>query len=225
MKISEILRVSIGKNCDIHPSVILATPPQHLDYYRKKKRHDGRIIIGDNVIIREFTNVHLPMRKNTMIGDNCFIMSHCHIAHDCHIKQDVIIATGVHFAGHTTILKGAYIGLNVSTHQYTTIGAYTMVGMGGIVVKDIPPFLVYKNSVCYKINETGMRRAGFVKNDVEEVYNYYVDNQRPNNEQIQAYLADFELCRNRKRKIADIFLDDQSNFYLGTEPEEVEAIK
>lgn len=207
MKISEILRVSIGKNCDIHPSVILATPPQHLDYYRKKKRYDGRIIIGDNVIIREFTNVHLPMSKNTMIGDNCFIMSHCHVAHDCVLEEDVILTTGTHLAGHTYIMRSAGLGLNCCTHQYSTIGSYAMVGMGAIVTKDIPPFVVFNNRYeCYKINKIGMLRHGFSAEEVHEVDKYYNFGSNISSDRVYAEIDRFYAIRDPTRKVYTVGL-------------------
>ncbi len=208
MKTSELLRVIIGKKCDIHSSVILATPPQHLDYYREGVgNYEGKILIGDNVIIREFTNVHLPMKNDTIIGDNCFIMSHCHIAHDCVLEGGVIITTGTHLAGHTYIMQKAGLGLNCCTHQYTTIGSYAMVGMGSIITKDIPPFAVFNNQYgCYKVNKIGMIRHGFTPEEIREVEHYYLFHTEIHSDRILVEIERFHTIRNPSRKVYSVGL-------------------
>lgn len=194
----------IGKNCLIHPSVIYGTPPQHLEYYRKSQpdNNPGTVVIGDNVIIREFVNVHLPMNRMTKIADNCFIMSHCHVAHDCILEENVILATGAHLGGHTRIMQGAVLGLNCCTHQYTTTGSYAMVGMGAVVTKDILPFTVYNNKHgCYKINEIGMERNGFSALEIQEVENHYSFHDAISSDRVSIEITRFHAIRNRGRKL------------------------
>lgn len=205
LKVNE--KIKIGKNCLIHDTVSIGEPPQHLDYYRKGKRHDGRIIIGNNVVIREFTNVHIPTMRNTIIGDDCFIMSHCHIAHDCVLEEDVIMTTGTHLAGHTYIMRGVGLGLNCCTHQYTTIGSYTMVGMGAIVTKDIPPFTIFNNRYeCYKINKTGMQRHGFTATEIAEVEKHYFFNSNISSNRVYVEIDRFYEIRNPTRKVYSVGL-------------------
>lgn len=198
-------RIAIGDNCIIGPSVVLGTPPQHFDYYHLGKYNPDLIIqIGNNVIIREFTNVNFPTEnRDTIIGDNCFIMSHCHIAHDCQLEKDVVLATGTHLAGHTTILEGASLGLNICTHQYSTIGAYTMIGMGSVIVKDIPPFLVYVNDLkCFKVNRVGMERAGFSFREINEIVQYYDNDQSIKSFRLKKHIKEFYTKRNSHRDVA-----------------------
>lgn len=200
-------RIVIGDNCVIGPSVVLGTPPQHFDYYHLNKFDPDLVIrIGNNVIIREFTNVNFPTEnRDTVIEDNCFIMSHCHIAHDCQLAKNVVMATGVHLAGHTTILEGASFGLNVCIHQYSTIGAYSMIGMGSIVVKDIPPFLVFVNDLkCYKVNHIGMGRAGFSVQEINEIAQYYDNNEDIKSLRLKRYLDEFYHKRSQNRTIETV---------------------
>jgi len=200
-------RITIGDNCIIGPNVVLGTPPQHFDYYHLNKYSPDLIIrIGNNAVIREFTNVNFPTEnRDTIIGDNCFIMSHCHIAHDCQLEKDVVMATGTHLAGHTTILQGASFGLNICTHQYSTIGAYAMIGMGSIITKDIPPFLVYINDLkCYKVNKIGMKRAGFSTQEITEIGRYYDNDRNIKSSRLKKHIKEFNAKRNSHRDIATV---------------------
>lgn len=195
-------RIKIGEKCQIHNSVVIGTPPQHLDFYYQGKRHDGKIIIGDNVVIREFVNIHLPTRKDTIIEDNCFIMSHCHIAHDCVLEEKVILATGTHLAGHTHIMRGAKLGLNCCTHQYTTIGSYAMIGMGSVITKDVPPFSVFNNKYgCYRINKVGMIRSGFTLKEAFDLENYYLFHHENMSGRVAKEVKRFQTLRNPSRAI------------------------
>ena len=199
-------RITIGKRCKIHSSVVIGTLPQHLDYYHKKKCNDsGKIIIGNDVIIREFVNIHLPMDDYTKIGDNNFIMSHCHIAHDCYLEDNVILATGTHLAGYVRIMQDARLGLNCCIHQYTTIGSYSMIGMGSIITKDIPPFVVFNNNYgCYKINKVGMARNGFSESEIREVDTYYHFGSPISSVKVKSQIQSFHALRNPSRKIYSI---------------------
>lgn len=199
-------RITIGKRSKIHSSVVIGTLPQHLDYYQNKKRNDsGKIIIGNDVIIREFVNIHFPMDEITKIGGNNFIMSHCHIAHDCVLEDHVILATGTHLAGYVRIMQHALLGLNCCVHQHTTIGSYSMIGMGAIITKDVPPFVVFNNNFgCYKINKIGMLRNGFTESEIQEIDRHYHVGSPITSKKIKLQIQLFHALRNSSRKIYSI---------------------
>ena len=159
----------IGKNTTIGKSSIIGGQPQYVG-----KKGKGRVVIGENTTIGEFCTVNLPVENiATEIGNNCFISSHSHIAHDCIIGDDVIMASGVMLAGHVTILKGAFIGLNVCVHQFVTIGAYSIIGMGSAVHLDIPPFVKFYEGKVRELNTVGLKRAGFSNIQIQKARRYY----------------------------------------------------
>ena len=41
--------------------------------------------------------------------------------------------------GHTTVLPWSTLGIQSSTHQHVTVGAFAMVGMHAAVIRDMPP--------------------------------------------------------------------------------------
>lgn len=128
----------IGENNQIGGHVLIGVDPEH-----KIKQASGLVIIGDNNVIREFSVIQRGIGDvDTQIQNHCFIMAYAYIAHDCLIESDVILCARVSLSGHCHILKGAVLGISSSAHQFTTIGSHAFVGMGSVVVKDVPPFCV-----------------------------------------------------------------------------------
>ena len=118
--------VIIGDNCTIYPYAIIGTNAQYKD---KIYECNKKIIIKDNVVIREFTTIHHPSSgKKTEVGNNCYLMTSSHVAHDCILSNDVTLCNNVALGGHTTIGKFTTIGLNTSVHQRSKIGDYCMIG-------------------------------------------------------------------------------------------------
>jgi carbonic anhydrase/acetyltransferase-like protein (isoleucine patch superfamily) len=74
----------------------------------------------------------------------------------------VKITNNVQMGGYSTIMKGSYIGLSAVLHQFTVIGAYSIVGMGSILNRNIPPAVLAIGSPArfLKINKTGVEKTG-----------------------------------------------------------------
>jgi len=145
-------KVIIGKNNTIGPYVVIGTNPQW-----KNKRPSGKIIIGNNNIIHEYCNIHLPtsITKQTKIGNNNYFMDSTTIDHDCHIENDVQLNSKVILGGNIYIMKNAQLGIRVTVHQNQIIGSYSLIGMGSIITKkiNIEPGYIYYGKPVRKIKK------------------------------------------------------------------------
>jgi len=191
--------VEIGNSNIIGPHATIGMPPQHIRYYRENTIANSKIKIGNKNILREFVTVHAPMSRDTKIGNDCFLMAYSHVSHDTHLGNNVVLTNCTEMGGYTTVLDYATIGLNTSIHQFTVIGQYSMVGMGSVVTKDIPPFLLYKNGKCDRVNEIGMLRNGFTGEHVKNVYNHYANGENLS-EILEEVIPSFEKARNSETK-------------------------
>jgi len=82
----------IGERCQISSHVVLGTPPQILE----DRSETTRLVIGDEVVIREFASVHRGSSKGngaTVLGRRNFIMAYAHVAHDCILGDEVVVSS------------------------------------------------------------------------------------------------------------------------------------
>jgi len=109
---SNISRIArLGDYCKIHSHVSI---------------HDD-VSIGNNCKIEAY--VFIP--NGVTIQDNCFIGPHVCFTNDRSLKEPFEIS-------RTLVKQGAKIGANSSILAGVTIGKNSIVGMGSVVLKDIP---------------------------------------------------------------------------------------
>lgn len=144
---------------------------------------EKKIVIGDNNVLREFNTVHQPTLKITSIGSNCYFMVYSHISHDTLIFDNAILTNNVQIGGHSRILEYAHIGLNTAIHPRTTVGGFSMIGMGSVITKDILPFVTVLGNPLRinRINSRGMQRYGFTEEELDEVKNQYLQSIKDKN--------------------------------------------
>lgn len=150
----------IGRNCRIHHGAVLSTPPQDLKFGGEKTFLE----IGENTVIREYATINrgTKHRGKVTVGSDCFIMIYAHIAHDCIIGNNVILANSVNIAGHVEIEDYAIIGGVVPVHQFTRIGAHSIIGGGFRVPKDVPPYILAGG---YPLRYMGLNIVGLKRRD------------------------------------------------------------
>lgn len=163
--------VSMGRNNVIFPGAMVGGPPQDLKF----KNEETRLEIGDNNQIREFVTINVGTVTGTgvtQIGSNNLLMAYVHVAHDCKIGNHIAIANTTNFAGHVTVEDHVRIGGVCSFNQFITIGRYAFIAGDSAVNKDVMPYTIAqgKYAVSRAPNEIGMERAGFPKEDIENVW-------------------------------------------------------
>lgn len=163
----------IGANCTIFPNATISGIPQDLKFAGE----ETIAIIGDNTTVRESVTVNrgTASRGYTAVGNNCLLMAYSHVAHDCVLKDNVILGNSTQLAGEVEIDDFAIISGGTLAHQFTRIGAHTMIQGGSRIPKDIPPFtMVGREPLTYVgLNVVGLRRRGFsseVINLIQDTY-------------------------------------------------------
>jgi UDP-perosamine 4-acetyltransferase len=72
------------------------------------------------------------------VNDGAIINTGATVDHDCEIGRCAHIAPGCHLAGKVRVGDGAFLGVGVSVIPALAIGAWTVVGAGAVVIRDLP---------------------------------------------------------------------------------------
>jgi UDP-N-acetylglucosamine acyltransferase len=171
--VSILSGTKIGKNCQIFPGAVVGSIPQDLKY----KNEYTKLIIGDNVVIRECCTLNKGTIASgqTVIGNHVLLMAYVHVAHDCVIGNHCILANGVNLAGHIEIADYVIIGGMSAVHQFVKIGRHAMVGGGSLVRKDVPPYVrASREPLSFVgINSIGLKRRGYSLEDIRAIQDIY----------------------------------------------------
>lgn len=72
------------------------------------------------------------------VGRHVVLMPLVVLTHDDIVEDFVTIAAGVSVGGYAVLAEESYLGMNCSVRQRITVGKAAVVGMGSVVVKDVP---------------------------------------------------------------------------------------
>jgi len=79
------------------------------------------------------------IQPDAFIGNHCIVNSGATIDHDCVIGDYVHISPGANLAGDVKIDEGAFLGIGSAAIVGITVGKWTTIGAGGVIIHDIPP--------------------------------------------------------------------------------------
>jgi len=164
----------IGNNNKFEAYCSIGTPPEHRDYFNSK---EGKTIIGDNNIIREFVTINAGTKNTTILNNDITLLKGSHIGHDCVIEDKVNLSCNVLIGGHSYLMEGSNFGLGSACHQFSTIGAYSMIGMNSTITKNsnIIPGKIYVGSPSKLIKENilGLKRNKISPQKLEKFIKQY----------------------------------------------------
>ncbi len=102
----------------VHPTVV-RTPYLELG--------EGALVTAGNILTSQIT-----------VGAFALLNLACTVGHDARIGDFVTVAPGVAISGHVVLEEGCDIGTGSSLVQGTRVGAWSVVGAGAVVARDIP---------------------------------------------------------------------------------------
>ena len=134
---------SIGKNCIIDSGSVLGSDGFGYERNRSGKiemfPHSGGIKIEDDVEIGANVCVDRGTIKNTIIGKGTKIDNLVHIAHNVKIGKNCSIVANSLVAGSCILGDNVHVAMSVTIRDYVKIGKNSIIGMGSVVTKNIPP--------------------------------------------------------------------------------------
>ncbi|MCZ4119408.1 acetyltransferase [Streptomyces sp. H39-S7] len=98
---------------------------------------------------------HSVLTAAVLVGAHVAVMPHVVLTHDDVVGDFVTIASGVRLGGGTRLERGAYVGSGALVREATTVGAWSLIGMGSTVLGDVPPGEVWIGSPARRLREAG----------------------------------------------------------------------
>lgn len=133
---------TIGKNCVIQANSSVGSLPY--TFYNddngdlQRLPSFGRVVIGDNVEIGVSSTVDVGSIDNTIIRSNAKIDNLVHIGHDCMVGENATIVAGSMLCGYVSIGRNTRLAPNCTVKQRLNIGENCVVGLGSVVMTNIP---------------------------------------------------------------------------------------
>jgi len=91
--------------------------------------------VGAGVVILQNVSVCSEAR----IGDHVMILPNTAVCHDAEVGDLSYLTAGVILTGYVRLEEAVYMGAGASVRCRATIGARAIVGMGSVVLEDVPP--------------------------------------------------------------------------------------
>jgi len=166
---------TIGEDNHIFQFASIGADPQDLKF----DGADSRLQIGSRNRIREFVTINRGTSGGgglTCIGDDNLLMAYVHIAHDCRVDNHTVFANSASLAGHVSVGDYAILGGFSLVHQFSRIGAHSFSGMGSVINKDVPPYVLVSGHFAESkgINKEGLKRRGFSVEEIRAIQQSYV---------------------------------------------------
>jgi sugar O-acyltransferase (sialic acid O-acetyltransferase NeuD family) len=95
---------------------------------------------------------------NAILGENTLMLFMSCVGHDSIIGSDTVISRHASLSGSCTVGDRTYISVSVPVKEKISIGSDTIVGMGSVVLRDIPDNVIALGNPArpMKNNESGL---------------------------------------------------------------------
>ena len=90
---------------------------------------------------------------DAQVGSHSVVYINCSITHDVRIGDYCVIAPGCNLAGACKLDTGVEMGVSASVLPGKHIGAWSIIGAGSVITRDIPPNVTAVGAPCRIVKE------------------------------------------------------------------------
>jgi len=134
--------VTIGRRVTIREHCTIGT--HSLGYARDEKDawvripHIGHAVLEDDVDLFPYTVVDRGTLAETRVCRGAKVGCHAWISHNTRVGEDAMICGSVVLCGQSTVGARSWVGIGGILKQGVHVGADCMVGLGAVVLSDVP---------------------------------------------------------------------------------------
>jgi acetyltransferase EpsM len=103
---------------------------------------DPRSAVASDAVIAHacFVGPFASVGPGARLGSHTVVRAGAHVSHDCRIGDFVFIGTNAVICGSSAVDHGAYVAPGSTVRDSCRIGKFATVGLGSVVVKEVPAF-------------------------------------------------------------------------------------
>ncbi|VXA99627.1 Sugar O-acyltransferase, sialic acid O-acetyltransferase NeuD family [Arthrobacter sp. 9AX] len=116
---------------------------------------EGCRIGRGSILLRNVT-----MTASVTLGSHVVAMPSVTFTHDDDVADFATFAAGVSLGGGVRIGRAAYLGMNASVRERTSVGAYATVGMGAAVLSNVPDGETWVGVPAHEIERESFQFGG-----------------------------------------------------------------
>ncbi|SCF25586.1 sugar O-acyltransferase, sialic acid O-acetyltransferase NeuD family [Micromonospora viridifaciens] len=96
------------------------------------------------------------LTADVAVGEHVAVMPQAVLTHDDRVDDHVTIASGVRLGGGAVLRRGAYVGAGALIREGVTVGDRSLVGMGSVVLQDVPPGEVWAGNPARRLRAASL---------------------------------------------------------------------
>jgi sugar O-acyltransferase (sialic acid O-acetyltransferase NeuD family) len=93
------------------------------------------------------------LTADATVGRHVAVMPQAVVTHDAVVGDFATLASGVRLGGGTEIGQGAYLGAGALVREGVRIGAWSQIGMGSVVLRDVPDGEVWVGNPARRLRQ------------------------------------------------------------------------
>jgi acetyltransferase-like isoleucine patch superfamily enzyme len=97
------------------------------------------------------------LTADVTVGSHVAVMPQAVLTHDDVVGDYATIASGVRLGGGAVLEPGAYVGAGALIREGVTVGGRSLVGMGSVVLRDVPPGEVWAGNPAGFLRSTELQ--------------------------------------------------------------------
>ncbi|MDQ0771328.1 sugar O-acyltransferase (sialic acid O-acetyltransferase NeuD family) [Pseudarthrobacter defluvii] len=103
---------------------------------------------------------NVTLTASVTLGSHVVAMPSVTFTHDDDVADFATFAAGVSLGGGVRVGRAAYLGMNASVRERTSVGAYATVGMGAAVLSNVPDGQTWVGVPAHEIDGDVFRVGG-----------------------------------------------------------------